>query len=55
MMGMMRGLVGLVARVPTRVETKLLAAFLTIAMLLVLVGIVGLGVLTGVNARTEDS
>jgi class 3 adenylate cyclase/HAMP domain-containing protein len=54
MMGMMRGLVGLVARVPTRVETKLLAAFLTIAMLLVLVGIVGLGVLTGVNARTEE-
>lgn len=53
-MGMMRGLVGLVARVPTRVETKLLAAFLTIAMLLVLVGIVGLGVLTGVNARTEE-
>ena len=53
-MGMMTGLVGFVARVPTRVETKLLAAFLTIAMLLVLVGIVGLGVLTGVNARTEE-
>ena len=53
-MGMMRGLVGLVARVPTRVETKLLAAFLTIAMLFVLVGVVGLGVLTGVNERTEE-
>jgi len=54
MMGIMTGLVGFVARVPTRVETKLLAAFLTIAMLLVLIGIVGLEVLTGVNARTEE-
>jgi class 3 adenylate cyclase/HAMP domain-containing protein len=54
MMGMMTGLVGFVARVPTRVEIKLLAAFLTIAMLLVLIGIVGLEVLTGVNARTEE-
>ena len=54
MMGMMTGLVGLVARVPARVETKLLAAFLTIAMLFVLVGVVGLGVLTGVNERTEE-
>ena len=53
-MGMMTGLVGLVARVPARVETKLLAAFLTIAMLFVLVGVVGLGVLTGVNKRTEE-
>ena len=53
-MGMMRGLVGLVARVPARVEKKLLAAFLTIAMLLVLVGVVGLGVLTGVNERTAE-
>ena len=53
-MGIVTGLVGLVARVPARVETKLLAAFLTIAMLFVLVGVVGLGVLTGVNERTEE-
>ena len=47
-------LVDLVARAPARVQVKLLAAFLTIAMLLVMVGAVGLQVLRGVNERTEE-
>jgi signal transduction histidine kinase len=47
-------LVHLVSRVPARVETKLLAAFLTIAALLIAVGLAGLGVLSAVNERTED-
>src|SRR6516165_1634729 len=46
-------LVNLVARVPARVQVKLLAAFLAIAMLLIMVGAVGLQVLKGVNERTE--
>jgi signal transduction histidine kinase len=51
---MMDALVGLVARVPARVQAKLLAAFLAIVMLLIMVGAVGLYVLSGVNARTEE-
>ena len=47
-------LVDLVARAPARVQVKLLAAFLTIAMLLIMVGAVGLQVLRGVNERTEE-
>jgi len=47
-------LVQLVSRVPARVETKLLAAFLTIAALLIAVGSAGLGVLNAVNERAED-
>ena len=47
-------LVDLVARAPARVQVKLLAAFLTIAMLLVMVGAVGLQVLRGINERTEE-
>ena len=54
MMRLMGGLVDLVARIPARVQTKLLVAFLTIAMLLVSVGTVGLGALTGVHERTEN-
>ena len=46
-------LVDLVARAPARVQVKLLAAFLAIAMLLIMVGAVGLQVLRGVNERTE--
>ena len=42
-----------VARVPARVQVKLLAAFLAIAMLLIMLGTVGLQVLSGVNERTE--
>jgi hypothetical protein len=47
-------LVGFVARVPARVQTKLLAGFLTIAGLLIILGAVGLRVLSGVNDQTEE-
>ncbi len=50
----LNALVGLVARVPARVQAKLLAAFLAIAMLLIVVGAASLYVLSGVNARTEE-
>jgi signal transduction histidine kinase len=53
-MQMMSALVGLVSRVPARVQAKLLAAFLANAMLLIMVGAVGLHVLGGVNQRTEE-
>src|SRR5215813_2988078 len=43
-----------VARVPARVQTKLLVAFLTIAVLLVITGTGGLRELSGVNKRTEE-
>ena len=43
-----------VARLPFRVQTKLLTGFLAIAALLIGVGAVGLQVLTGVNERTTD-
>ena len=51
---MMDALVGLVARVPARVQAKLLAAFLAIAILLIMMGAVGLQLLSGVNQRTEE-
>jgi signal transduction histidine kinase len=54
MMRMMGWLVDLVARVPARVQIKLLAAFLAIVMLLIIVGAVGLQVLSEVNERTEE-
>jgi hypothetical protein len=47
-------LVGLVSRVPARVQVKLLAAFLAIEVLLIVMGAVGLQVLSGVNQRTEE-
>jgi signal transduction histidine kinase len=47
-------LIDLMARVPARVQTKLLVAFLAIAALLITVGAVGLQVLHGVNERTEE-
>src|ERR1700747_2611230 len=53
-MQIMDALVGLVSRVPARVQGKLLAAFLAIVTLLIMVGAVGLYVLSGVNARTEE-
>ena len=53
-MPMKEWLVELVARIPARVQVKLLAAFLAIAMLLITVGAVGLQVLKGVNERTEE-
>ena len=49
-----RMMVGAVARLPFRVQTKLLAAFLAIAALLIVVGAAGLQVLTGVNERTVE-
>ena len=53
-MQMMRALVGLVARVPARVQVKLLAAFLTTTMLLIMMGAVGLHLLSGVQERAEE-
>ncbi|MFL5095393.1 MAG: ATP-binding protein [Xanthobacteraceae bacterium] len=50
----MRPFVGLVSRVPARVQIKLLAAFLAIAMLLIMMGAVGLQVLNGVQQRAEE-
>ncbi|HEY4860405.1 MAG TPA: ATP-binding protein [Xanthobacteraceae bacterium] len=54
MMRLMGWLVGLVARVPARVEHKLLAAFLAIVALLIMLGAVGLQALHGINERTEE-
>lgn len=47
-------LVNLVSRVPARVHSKLLVAFLAIAVLLIMMGGVGLNVLSGMNERTEE-
>jgi signal transduction histidine kinase/CheY-like chemotaxis protein len=47
-------LVGPVARLPWRVQTKLLAAFLAIVALLIALGAIGLYELSAVNQRTED-
>jgi signal transduction histidine kinase/CheY-like chemotaxis protein len=47
-------LVGPVARLPWRVQTKLLGAFLAIVLLLIGLGGAGLYELRGVNQRTED-
>jgi methyl-accepting chemotaxis protein len=47
-------LVGLVSRVPVGVQVKLLAAFLAIEVLLIVMGAVGLHVLSGVNERTDE-
>src|SRR5690242_15926636 len=46
--------VGFVARVPARVQTKLLVAFLAMVALLVALGVVGLQVLAEADHRTED-
>ena len=50
----MRALPQLVARIPAAVHTKLLAAFLTIVVLLIAVGAVSLEALSAVNRRSED-
>ena len=47
-------LVDSVSRVPARVQTKLLVAFLTIVGLLIVLGAVGLQVLSGVNQQTQE-
>lgn len=43
-----------IARVPARVHTKLLFAFLAIVATLILFGAVGLGILSGMNERNEE-
>jgi CHASE3 domain sensor protein len=43
-----------ISRVPARVQTKLLVAFLAMVALLILLGAVGLRVLSGMNERTEQ-
>ena len=43
-----------VARLPVRIETKLLAAFFALVALLILLGSIGLGGLSEVNRHTED-
>ena len=47
-------LVRAVARLPMRVQTKLMIAFLAIVLLLIALGAVGLYTLSGVNQRTEE-
>ena len=54
MMRILRPLVELVSRIPARVQTKLLAAFLAIAGLLILGGAIGLQGLREVKERTEE-
>src|SRR6266478_1235970 len=51
---LMSPFVDLVSWVPAGVQFKLLAAFLAIAMLLIMVGTVGLEVLSGVHERAEE-
>jgi signal transduction histidine kinase/DNA-binding NarL/FixJ family response regulator len=51
---LMGRLVDFVARIPARVQVKLLAAFLAIEFLLIVMGAVGLQVLSGVNVRTDE-
>ena len=46
--------VGLVSRVPARVQTKLLVAFLAMVAPIILLGAVGLQVLSGMKACTEE-
>ena len=53
-MQVLQPLVDLVSRVPTRVQVKLMAAFLAIVVLLIAMGAVGLQVLSGVNLRTVE-
>src|SRR3954469_6984296 len=54
MMRTASALVGFVSRIPARVQSKLLTAFLAIEILLILMGAVGLQVLSGVNQRTDE-
>ena len=46
--------VNAVSRVPARVQTKLLVAFLAMVALIVLLGGVGLHILSGINTQTEE-
>jgi CHASE3 domain sensor protein len=53
-MQFMNPLVSLIARIPARVQVKLLAGFLTIAMLLIMMGAVGLKLLSDVQDHSEQ-
>jgi signal transduction histidine kinase len=48
------GLVSFIGRLPASVHTKLLSAFLMLVVLLVILGVVGLQVLSETNRRAED-
>jgi CHASE3 domain sensor protein len=54
MMRLNNFLVGPVARLPWRVQSKLLVAFLAIVALLIALGAIGLYELSAVNQRTEE-
>jgi len=54
MMRTASALVGFVSRIPARVQSKLLTAFLAIEVLLIVMGAVSLHVLSGVNERTDE-
>lgn len=53
-MRLANSVVDAVARVPARVQTKLLFAFLAIVATLIVLGAVGLGILSGMNERNEE-
>ena len=54
-MQVLRPLVDLVSRVPARVQAKLMAAFLAIAVLLIVMGAVGLQVLRPPENSAKNS
>jgi signal transduction histidine kinase len=54
LVGLRAAVVAFVARIPARVETKLLVAFLAMVALLVALGAVGVSVLGGAQRRTND-
>jgi class 3 adenylate cyclase/HAMP domain-containing protein len=53
-MRLANSVVDAVARVPARVHSKLLFAFLAIVATLIVLGAVGLGILSGMNERNEE-
>ncbi len=53
-MRLANSVVDAIARVPARVQTKLLLAFLAIVATLIVLGVVGLGILSGMNERNEE-
>jgi signal transduction histidine kinase len=54
MLTMRNWLIRLIARVPARVHTKLLVAFLTMVVLLIAVGAMGLSLLSAAQGRAEE-
>jgi class 3 adenylate cyclase/CHASE3 domain sensor protein len=52
--GLNKRMTDFIARLPARIETKLLAAFFGLVGLLILLGAIGLGVLSGLNRHTEE-